>query len=559
MQPLDPIGEGNRKNLILAFILAAVVMIGYEVYVYYTTPEEMRNLSTEQRQEILNADIEIEQEGTRPGAPALPKSATILAAPEIQAREIESIAVKSDVFSGRVAMDGGRIDELALPQYKVELGEEESINLFAPNGKRAHYFDAGWLGHDGTVTPDGNTPWQASSSGDLTPGNPLQLVWQNSTGQTFRRTYSIEEGDYAVRVTDEIINAGQRDIRLSHFSQVHKAGGANEGEKSTFVNYMGPLGYVDGKLHENKYDKLKKRPETAAGDTGWWGISSRYFLAAVIPEQDVPHTFQHKYSRVGGQAFYSAIVQSPEILVRKNETVSQTYRVYAGPKMMSALEKEGAELTRAVDYGWFAIIAKPLFKALMWVNSFVGNLGFAIIIVTIALKLALFPLANKSYKAMQKMKDLQPRMADLKERYKDDREKFTMETMKMYQTEKINPASGCWPVLMQIPIFFAMYKMLLVSFEFRHAPFIGWITDMSSKDPYFVLPILMGISMYIQFKLQPTPPDDMQKNIMRLMPIFMTVMFLMFPSGLVLYWLTNNVFSVGQQWYIMKAYGEPAK
>jgi YidC/Oxa1 family membrane protein insertase len=429
------------------------------------------------------------------------------------------------------------------------------VHQFIPTGVDAHQFDAGFQG-SGIYGPDGGTPWQlaAGSSAELGVDKPIVLTWSNATGQVFERVWSVDK-DFSLRLTDRVKNTSTNAVELAPYAQIHQVGGHRKDEMSTFVQFIGPKGWVDEHRFEKNFTDLHTQPFKTTGTKGWWGISSRYFISAIVPQGTMPNTFHFRHSKRGETDYYSAIVQPPAMVVAPGQTAEVAYVVYAGPKAIAPLAAVNPLLEKAVDYGWFDVIARPMFYALEWFHTHTGNWGVAIILLTLLIKLLTWPLASTSYVAMSRMKKLTPKMEQLKERYKDDKEKFAMEMMNLYKTEKVNPLSGCWPVLMQIPIFFAMYKVILVSFEFRQAPFFGWITDLSVMDPFFVLPIIMGASMWLQMKMNPPATDPVQQQVMQLMPIIFTVMFLWFPSGLVLYWLVNNVLSMAQQYWIMRKMG----
>jgi YidC/Oxa1 family membrane protein insertase len=312
------------------------------------------------------------------------------------------------------------------------------------------------------------------------------------------------------------------------------------------------MGIVDDLRVEADYDDLQDAPVKKTGSQGWIGMTSRYFMAALVPDQLTEQTFLWRYSKTGGRDFYTTIMQPESMDIDAGQTVAYGYTLYAGPKSATELEKVTGQVRKAIDYGWFDIIARPIYVMVMWFYGLVGNFGLAIIFATIVLKMITYPLAYKSYSAMAKMRKLQPRLTLLKERYADNKEQFAIEMMGLYKEHKVNPLSGCWPTFIQIPIFFAFYKVILISFEFRQAPLALWIEDMSVMDPYFVLPILMGLSMMLQMRLSPTSGDPTQQMMIKIMPIVFTFMFLWFPSGLVLYWLTNNVVSILQQLYVNK-------
>ncbi len=463
---------------------------------------------------------------------------------------------------------GGRLDQLVLKSYKSEIDEKDGFTFLKPNGAYAEYVAAGWMGA-GIEGPGENSTWEVEGDASVVnggAGKPVVMVWRNNSGQAFQRTFEMEPDSYVVKVTDKVINTAELPVSLTPYVQVHRADGYWPNEKSSFVNFFGPMGVVqkgdEYRQHEEKYADLKKegKSEIVTGSGGWWGISSQYFLTAVMPGSVdgvvTESQRQFRYGTVnaadGAHDVYTASLSWPNIVVSPGQTREVTYSIYVGPKHYGQLKAAGNDLERAISWGWFEPLVKGLYAVLAWLHGYVGNWGLAVMALTLLLKIATFPLANKSYHAMAKMKRLQPQLEKLKEKHKNNQQAMAVDMMALYKKEKVNPMSGCWPMLIQIPIFFAMYKVVLVMFEFRHAPLGGWITDMSVHDPLYVLPILMGASMWVQFRLNPTPTDPTQAAMFKWMPIFMTVMFLWFPAGLVLYWLTNNVLSIAQQYYIMR-------
>ena len=559
MQMLDPHGQnksGDNRNMFAAVAIAAIVILGYE---YISSPKAEGEI----KQEIAVSEKTVTTvDGTAmPGAPEnLHAEKVALAKTDIptSAPTVERVAIKSNLFDGSISLKGGRVDSLSLPQYKVELKEDAKITLFHSGGDNAHFFDVGWLSGGAASAPDGNTLWRAEGS-LLSESKPLTLIWNNTTGQIFKRIFTLGDDSYTINVTDSVTNKSNVNTNLTHYAQIHKAlseseegGGIYDPEASTFYNFLGPMGIVDDIRVEADYDDLKDASVKKSGLQGWTGITSRYFMAALVPDQITEQTFLWRHTKTAGRDFYTTVMQPESMNVAAGQTITYNYTLYAGPKASPELTKVSGHLDKAVDYGWFDIIARPVYIMVMWFYGIFGNFGLAIIFATLVLKTIMYPLAYKSYSAMAKMRKLQPRLTQLKERYADNKEQFALEMMGLYKEHKVNPLSGCWPTFIQIPIFFAFYKVILISFEFRQAPLALWIEDMSVMDPYYVLPILMGISMMLQMRLSPTSADPNQQMMIKIMPIVFTFMFLWFPSGLVLYWLTNNVISILQQLYVMK-------
>ncbi len=503
------------------------------------------------------------------GLPAAGQAVANVATPPAVATRV---ALENARVDARVNTLGGRLDMLTLKSYKGEISDPDGFVFLKPGGAHAEYIAAGWAGA-GIEGPGENAVWTLDTAN--AQAGQVAMVWQNASGQAFRRVMELKPDSYVVTVTEQVHNSAELPVSLTPFVQVHRADGYWPNERSSFVNYFGPMGVTSDadnafKLHETAFGDLKDDGKSAPieGVGGWWGITNQYFMAAVMPGTvdgvEVPSQRQFRYSSVGTAAsaggvqdVYTASVSWPNVVVAPNQTRSVSYEMYVGPKHYGQLKEAGHTLEQAISWGWFGPLVKALYYVMAWIHSYTGDWALAVIGLTFLLKLVTFPLANKSYHAMAKMRRLQPKMEELKAKHKDNQQALATEMMAMYKREKVNPMSGCWPMLIQIPIFFAMYKVVLVMFEFRHAPlglwpFSEWIVDMSVYDPLYVLPVLMGASMWVQFKLNPAPADPTQAMMFKWMPAFMTVMFLWFPAGLVLYWLTNNVLSVAQQYYIMK-------
>ena len=541
---------GDNKNLLLAVLLSALVLIGadYVRIKYFGQPETQPTQVSEQ---------------TLPGAPTARNKVSAekeqVTASKVNAAEAKRIPIESGVFKGQIATLGGRVDTLKLPHYDQKLDGDKPIELLRPNGDDVFFFEAGWLG-DGVNAPNGDTVWSTDDT-RLTPENPVVLKWENAKGQLFTRTYSLEPGRYIVLVKDRVENKGEVPARLTHYAQLHRGGSQNNisnlMSESSYTRFIGPMVMFDNELHEIDYDTIKdKGGRTEVGQRGWAGMSTDYFLAAVVPDPSETNTVNYRYTPVGDKGFFSMDVQDGGTSLQPGGIAEHNYRVYAGPKSLPELEQEGFGLERAVDFGWYHIIAKVFHDVLIWFYDLVGNMGLAIIMLTVLIKLLLWPLSAKSYRSMAALKKLHPKITRLKEKYGDNREKMAMEMMALYKEHGVNPMSGCWPILIQIPIFFALYKVILISFEFRHAPFFGWIQDLSVADPYFVLPILMGLTMFVQMRLNPPATDPIQQKVMSFMPVLFTILFLSFPAGLVLYWTVNSILSVFQQWLMVRAVEE---
>jgi YidC/Oxa1 family membrane protein insertase len=479
--------------------------------------------------------------------------------------------------SGSIALRGGRIDDLSLLDYKETLDPDSArIELFAgPQAARPYYADFGWIGSD-VVVPDTDSLWTADRAA-LSPGQPVTMTWDNGAGLIFERMIALDD-DYMFTVTQRVRNQSDAEVTLYPYGRVSRTG-----EPTTlgfFILHEGPLGVFNGTLEEVDYDDLRETPSIKQTTTGGWiGITDKFWLAALVPDPKVETTARFHYAGNGGRDRFQVDYLLPALTIAPGASESAENRLFAGAKEVMLLDRyeEGLGIERfdlAVDFGWFYFLTKPIFYVLHSFYGWLGNFGLAILALTVIIKLLFFPLANKSYVAMSKLKKLQPQMMELRERFGDDKQKLNGEVMALYKREKANPLAGCLPIVVQIPVFFALYKVLFVSIEMRHAPFYGWVKDLSAPDPtnlfnlfgllpftppeflaLGIWPLLMGLTMFLQQKLNPTPPDPMQARIMMMLPLIFVFLFATFPAGLVIYWTWNNVLSIAQQWLIMRRMG----
>ncbi|MDX5409890.1 MAG: membrane protein insertase YidC [Thauera sp.] len=484
-----------------------------------------------------------------PGQSAVPgeQSAAVTAAPRM--------VVETDLLRAEISAQGGDIVRLELKQHMAS-GEAGGNFVLFDDGTTRHQY-AAQSGLIGEGLPTHKTVFALPASelrlkdGEDTVELRLQAPEQNGVQVT--RVMRFARGSYLVDVSYEIRNgSGQAITPHAYFQLTRDGTPAEQVEAFGVSTFTGPAFFTEA----NKFQKVQfqditdgdaKFPKTA--NDGWVAMVQHYFVGAWLPEQGVQREY---FARALGNNLFSAGVILPVAAVEPGATATVGTRLYAGPQEQDKLEGIAPGLDLVVDYGWLTVIAAPLFWVLSWFHSLTGNWGWAIILVTVALKAIFFPLSAASYKSMAKMRVLGPRLQRMKEMYGNDKAKMQQEMMNLYRTEKINPLGGCLPILVQIPVFIALYWVLLGSVEMRHAPWLGWIQDLSAKDPYFILPIIMGASMLIQMKLNPTPPDPIQAKVMMAMPIVFTFMFLWFPSGLVLYWVVNNILSIAQQWQITR-------
>ena len=600
----------DNRNTILAVILSGLVLIGWQYF--YNMPQMEKQRAAQQAQSELakpapqpgstTAPATTPQTGTAPApsanAPATNQPAS--AAPVARDTAIAStprVKIDTPRVTGSISLKGARIDDLSLVQFRETVDPSSPpIVLYSPSGTaNPYYAEFGWVPAAGSTVklPDRDTLWQQEGTGSLTPSSPVVLKYDNGDGLTFRRTVSIDDR-YLFTIKDDVTNIGNAPVTLYPFALISRHGTPQVA--GYYILHEGLIGYLgDQGLQEYGYKKIDDAKAVSFKVTnGWLGITDKYWASALLPDTSAQLQARFSSNLVGTMRTYQTDYLEDPQTIAIGGTASANARLFAGAKEAGVVginfpfaglggytKQLGLNhFDLLIDWGWFYFITKPMFLALDWFYHLFGNFGWAILAVTVLVKLLFFPLANKSYASMAKMKSVQPQLAALKERYPDDKVKQQQEMMEIYKKEKINPIAGCLPVALQIPVFFSLYKVLFVTIEMRHAPFIGWIKDLSAPDPtnlfnlfglfpfdpthvplfgyYLVLgvwPIIMGITMWFQMKLNPTPPDPTQKMIFDWMPLIFTFMLAGFPAGLVIYWAWNNLLSVAQQSYIMRRNG----
>ena len=596
----------DNRNTILAVILSGLVLIGWQYF--FNIPQMEKRRAAEQVQSELSktAPPAASTSAESGAAPAPSANAPAMTQPSSNAPVVDrdaaiagSARVKIDTprLTGSISLKGARIDDLSLVQFRETVDPSSpAIVLFSPSGTASPYYaEFGWVAASGSTAkiPDQNTVWQQEGSNSLSPTSPVTLKYDNGDGLTFHRTISIDER-YLFTIKDDVTNVGNAPVTLYPFALISRHGTPKVA--GYYILHEGLIGYLGDKgLQEYSYKKIDDAKSVSFKVTdGWLGITDKYWASALLPETSAQLQARYSSNVVGGVRTYQTdYLENPQTIAIGG-TGSANTRLFAGAKEASVVginfpiggfggyNKELGlnHFDLLIDWGWFYFITKPMFLALDFFYHLVGNFGIAILLVTVLVKLLFFPLANKSYASMAKMKSVQPQLAALKERYPDDKVKQQQEMMEIYKKEKINPIAGCLPVALQIPVFFSLYKVLFVTIEMRHAPFFGWIKDLSAPDPtnLFTLfgllhynpttlpmigshlalgiwPIIMGITMWFQMKLNPTPPDPTQKMIFAWMPLIFTFMLAGFPAGLVIYWAWNNTLSVLQQSVIMRRNG----
>lgn len=476
--------------------------------------------------------------------------------PDTAAARRQLITVETDVFSLQIDPLGGDIVKVSLPAYPASL-ETPDVPFVLVDPRNAYVGQSGLIGPNGTdkrgVRPLFQTDQQRYEMG-IRPELNVSLVHTQSDGSSIRKTYQFRQGDYLIGLEYEVTNAAETPWVGGLFTQIKRDGQEPTAQSS---NLMGMQPFVGGATRSDQefykkldFEDLEEEPYKLTRPEGYMAMVQHYFVSAWVPQGDGEVSYQARKLR--NQDVYLFGFTTPAISIPPGETVVLAASFYAGPKDQYRLQEIATGLDLVVDYGFLWWLAQPLFWMLTVIHGMVGNWGLAIIGLTIIVKLLLYPLSAASFRSMAKMRKLQPEMMRLKERYGDDQQKFSQEMMNLYKKEGANPLGGCFPILLQMPVFLALYWTLMESVELRQAPFFLWIEDLSAMDPFFILPILMGISMYLTQRMQPEPPDPVQARVFKFMPIMFTFFFLWFPSGLVLYWLVNNILSIMQQWYVTR-------
>jgi YidC/Oxa1 family membrane protein insertase len=575
------------KRLILAMAISAGIMVFYGFLQERYFPHPAPTPASVAAQPAATANTQVAAEAA--GVPDTTPAASAKPGPRL--------AIDTPSITGSLALTGAVLDDVQLKAYHVTRDPSSPLVqiLGRREGDNPFYVQLGWTNAAGgqIKTPGNATVWTASAP-TLTPDAPVTLSWDNGAGVTFQEVLSIDD-NYMLSVQQKVINKTSAPINLFPWGQVVRDN--QPVEQTSYILFDGPLGVLNGTLQHVGYktvrnDGARATDGVAYSDSttgGWIGITDKYWLTALVPEQTAPVIGAVRYvSTPGdGHAYQTQFIAAKAETIAPGATATDDMRVFSGAKIVGILDGYSKQYNipnfyKAIDFGHLYIITKPIFFALDWLNKKIGNFGLAILVFTVGVKLIFFPLANYSYRSMGKMKQVQPKIAAIRERLKDDNTKQQQEIMALYKTEKINPASGCLPMVVQIPVFFALYKVIYITIEMRQAPFFGWIHDLSAPDPTNIfnlfgvipfdpsqlspflavgaLPIIMGFTMFLQQRLNPAPPDPVQARMFQFMPIIFTFMLARFPAGLVLYWTWNNLLTVCQQWLIMRrAAGRPAK
>lgn len=557
----------DKRNLILAVLLTGLILFGwpYVASYFFPTPAPVSNTApaTPSTPGAKTTDVAVE------AAPAKARTVALGTALQSTGR----ILVETPKLKGSVNLEGAKIDDLVLLTHRAELAKNAPpVRLFAPSGTKDAYFARfGWAG-TGITAPDDKTVWTPSAN-KLTPSTPVTLSWTNPQAQRFEIQLSIDD-NYMITANQRFINGGAAPAEIANFALLSRTGKPADATSggSIFTHiHIGPMGVFDKKPNYDwgYVDVAENNGETSFTSTGGWlGFTDKYWLGALIPDQKTPVSAKF---RASGDVYQAQVIPSRYTSVAAGAALETSSRLFAGAKEMAVLSDYSKKLgipylDYAIDWGWFWFIAIPFQRVLLWLFGMFGNFGFAIIALTLIVRGIMYPVAQKQFASMAGMRVLQPKMKALQDKYKDDKPKLQQEMMKLYSEEKVNPMAGCLPILLQIPIFFALYKILMLSVEMRHQPFALWIKDLSAPDPLTplnlfgllpftppgflaigVLPILVGVTMWLMQRLNPTPMDEVQKQVMGIMPWFLMFVMAPFAAGLQLYWVVSNILSIAQQ------------
>ena len=549
------------KNVLLAIVLSTIVLVFWATF--FEPPVIER--------EILENEIIKNENNSTPSIDKIVSSGQISRTETIN--DSERIKIENKNIKGSISLQGAIIDDITFKNYNEKLKSDEKVMLLNPkNSSKGYYIETGWAsdGDTNINLPVDDTIWEVKGNNILKPNKPVILEWNNKQGLIFTKKIELDD-KFLFKITQTIKNISNKSYQFYPYAQITR----NYKPEVTpiYILHEGFLGVFDEQLREEDYDDIVDEKFSVNATKGWLGITDKYWLTTIVPEKN--KQFKAEFLSENGKFRANYIIKVPKI-VNPNNSITNEVSVFVAAKEVAAIDGYAEKLDiekfdLAIDWGWFYFFTKPLFFVIDYFFKITGNFGWAIVIITALVRLVFFPLANYSFRSMAKMKVLQPEMARLKELHKDDKVKLQQEMMALYKREKVNPISGCLPVIIQIPFFFAIYKMLFVTLEMRHQPFFGWIEDLSARDPTSIFnlfgiipwdpptflmigawPILMGLSMFLQQKLNPAPPDPIQAKIFMFFPLFLTIILAPFPSGLVVYWTINNVLTIAQQWIIIR-------
>ena len=551
----------SNKNIIAAISLSAAIIVLWALF-FSPSPEDREKIKQKRIDSVKSLD-----------APEIENSETnnLLSRKEALNKD-KRIIFENDNVKGSISLKGAIIDDLLFKNYNEKLEGTKKVVLLNPrNASDTYYLETGWVSNNKNIDlPNNKSKWKVEGNTKLSPGNDVKLIWKNAQGLTFEKIISIDN-KFLFTVNQKIKNNTNKIYNFYPYSQIIRKNIPRD-IVNFFILHEGPLGVFDDQLVEKDYDDVIDKKYSINAEKGFLGITDKYWLTSLIPEKNKKFRADFEYS----EKFKISYIETEALEAQPNRQISNKVDIVIAAKEVDVIDEYNEKLGLSkfdlvIDWGWFYWIVKPLFFLNDYFFKLAGNYGVAIILITVCLRLVFFPLNNYAFRSMSRMKILQPEMARLKEVHKDDKMKLQQAIMQLYKKEGVNPVSGCVPILISIPFFFAIYKMLFVTIEMRHQPFFGWIKDLSEKDPTSIfnlfglipwappefliiggLPVLMGLTMWAQQKLNPAPQDDIQKKIFMFFPIFLTVILAPFPSGLVLYWTANNILTMAQQYVIMK-------
>ena len=556
----------DNKNVFIAIALSMSVLLFWGAFV--ETPKTIDQKSKQNQNQVEN-NLNVNNNIT-PNINEPTEVKTITREESIN--KFERVKIENKNIIGSISLKGGIIDDISFKNYKQNLNNNKNIEFLNPKETKNGYFvETGWTSiGNGIKVPTINSIWTVKGNKILSENKPIILEWNNGEGIVFKKIIEIDD-KYFFKISQEVNNETASSIDLYPYAQITR-NKIPDDIQNFYISHEGFIGVFDEELKEDDYDDIEENKIVREANNGWFGITDKYWMTALVPEKgkNFKSTFLYK------NAFKANYILNNPITIKASSSNSNKLKLFIAAKEVETIDTYAAnlkidKLDLVIDWGWFYFFTKPLFFVIDYLFKFSGNFGLAIILITIGIRLLFFPLANYSFRSMAKMKALQPEMVRLKEVHKEDKMKLQQEMMSLYKKEKVNPASGCLPVLIQIPFFFAIYKMLFISLEMRHQPFFGWIKDLSAQDPtslfnmfglipwdppsFMVIgvwPILMGMTMWLQQKLNPAPTDPIQAKIFMFFPLFLTIILASFPSGLVVYWTVNNILTIAQQWVIMK-------
>ena len=561
----------DSRNVIFAIALSFAVLFGWSVIFETPKIEEQKKL---EQNENYQKDV---QSPDAPSVDVEEKDTNIISRKDA-IKSTKRISFENPNVVGSISLKGALIDDITFKKYNETLGSDKKVTYLNPEETNEGYFiETGWAASniESIALPNKNTVWKVKGNSKLSAGSPVIIEWNNKSGLIFRKKIELDD-KFLFRITQEIQNKSSGVVELYPYAQITRnqkpvlEAGSMSG---TLILHDGFIGVFNEDLEEYDYDDIKDKKKEHNAESGWLGITDKFWITALVPEKNQSFRGEFVYK---SESFKANYILNKPIIVQPSSSKTSGTKIFVAAKEVKIIDgyAESEAINKfdlTIDWGWLYFLTKPLFFIINYLFELTKNFGIAIILVTAAVRLLFFPFANYSFRSMAKMKILQPELLRLKELHKGDKVKLQQEMMTLYKREKVNPLSGCLPILIQIPFFFAIYKMLLISLEMRHQPFFGWIKDLSAQDPTSIFnifglipwdppsfliigawPIMMGATMYLQQKLNPTPPDPVQAKIFMFFPLFLTIILAPFPAGLVVYWTVNNVLTIAQQWTIMR-------